>query len=141
MAMLNLSFRSCLPFAHVYIHALIKDGEGRKMAKSLGNGVDTLDIVASHGGDAMRFPLANMASNTQDGRVPVERDPATGRNTSPKFDLGRNFCNKLWNAARFTLSNITSAQPVAVDELKWSMADRWIVSRFNRTVAEVDQAI
>jgi valyl-tRNA synthetase len=63
------------------------------------------------------------------------------RMTSDKFDLGRNFCNKLWNAARFALSNLAEVKPEPVDELKWSMADRWIVSRFNRTVEEANSAL
>lgn len=141
MVMFNLYFRDCLPFKDVFIHAMIQDGEGRKMSKSLGNGVDPLDIIESHGADAMRFTLANMATTTQDVRMPVERDATSGKNTSPKFDIGRNFCNKLWNAARFTLSNIQSVSPEAADETRWSMADRWIVSRFNRTVADVNAAL
>jgi valyl-tRNA synthetase len=122
----------------VLIHATILDGEGRRMSKSLGNGVDPTDIIHSHGADAMRFTLAMMATNTQDVRVPVEKDSATGKNTSPKFDLGRNFCNKLWNAAKFVLSNLERITPEPPDELKWSMADRWIVSRFNRTVQQAN---
>ncbi|HEY0008725.1 MAG TPA: class I tRNA ligase family protein, partial [Tepidisphaeraceae bacterium] len=91
MVMFNEYFLGQVPFKHVFIHAMIQDGEGRKMSKSLGNGVDPLDIISSHGADAMRFTLASMCTHTQDARMPVERDPATGRNTSPKFDLGRNF--------------------------------------------------
>jgi valyl-tRNA synthetase len=68
-------------------------------------------------------------------------DMPLAKNTSGKFDLGRNFCNKLWNASRFVLSNLESAPTEAPDETKWSLADRWIVSRFNRTVAEVNAAI
>jgi valyl-tRNA synthetase len=141
MVMFNQFFAKRLPFTDVFIHAMIQDGEGRKMSKSLGNGVDPLDIIATHGADAMRFTLASMATNTQDVRMPVVRDEATGRNTSPKFDLGRNVCNKLWNAARFVLMSIQSVPPEPVDELKWTMADRWIVSRFNRTMEEANDAL
>jgi valyl-tRNA synthetase len=95
-----------IPFRDVFIHAMIQDGEGRKMSKSLGNGVDPLDIIHTHGADAMRFTLVEMTTQTQDVRMPVETDETTGKNTSPKFDLGRNFCNKLWNAARFALSKL-----------------------------------
>jgi valyl-tRNA synthetase len=141
MTMFNLYLLDRLPFRDVFIHAMIQDGEGRKMSKTLGNGVDPLDIIESHGTDAMRFTLASMATNTQDVRMPVEKDSTTGKNTSPKFDLGRNFCNKLWNAARFVLMSIEKLKPETVDELKWSMADRWIVSRFNRTAAECHDAL
>jgi valyl-tRNA synthetase len=142
MVMFNLYLRGCLPFTDVFIHAMIQDGEGRKMSKSLGNGVDPLDIISSHGADAMRFTLTNMATNTQDVRMPVVRDETSGKNTSPKFDIGRNFCNKLWNAARFAMMQLEGASTAeAVDESKWSLADRWIVSRFNRTVEAANQAL
>jgi valyl-tRNA synthetase len=91
----------------VFVHAMIQDGEGRKMSKSLGNGVDPLDIIASHGADAMRYALTAMTTQTQDVRMPVEKDPRTGKNTSPKFDNGRNFCNKIWNATRFAMMGLS----------------------------------
>ena len=147
MVMMNLYLRGCVPFTDVLIHPVIQDGEGRRMSKSLGNGVDPLDIIQTYGADALRYTLATMATQTQDVRLPVERDPQTGHNTSPKFDLGRSFCVKLWNAARFVLMQLegdgATERPtdVPVDELKWTMADRWIVSRFNRTVAEVNAAL
>ncbi len=92
-----------VPFRDVFIHAVVQDGDGKRMSKSAGNGVDPLDIIASHGADAMRFTLCQMTTQTQDVRMPVVKDPKTGQNTSPKFDLGRNVCNKLWNAARFAM--------------------------------------
>jgi valyl-tRNA synthetase len=103
--------------------------------------VDPLDIIESHGADAMRFTLAHMATQTQDVRMPVERDAKSGKNTSPKFDIGRNFCNKLWNAVRFAIMNLSSVKTnEPMDEQKWSLADRWIVTRFNRTVVACDDA-
>ncbi|QOV90530.1 valine--tRNA ligase [Humisphaera borealis] len=198
MVMFNLYLRDCLPFTDVFIHAMIQDGEGQKMSKTLGNGVDPLDIIQSHGADAMRYTLAAMTTHTQDLRMPVDlvcphtgetfkpqmttisggykvaapiqscpsdpkkkivssygyasgqakptADMPVAKNTSSKFDLGRNFCNKIWNAARYALGSLeaigsTLADPTGVDESKWSMTDRWIVSRFNRTVAECNQAI
>jgi valyl-tRNA synthetase len=141
MVMFNLYFRNQLPYTEVFVHAMIQDGEGRKMSKSLGNGVDPLDIIESHGSDAMRFTLCAMTTHTQDVRMPVEKDAKTGKNTSPKFDNGRNFCNKIWNATRFALMNLTSVATEPVDESKWSLADQWIVSRFNRAVADATQAL
>jgi valyl-tRNA synthetase len=140
MVMFNLYFKNQLPFTDVFIHAMIQDGEGRKMSKSLNNGVDPLDIIESHGADAMRFTLAMMATNTQDVRMPVEKDLRTGKNTSPKFDLGRNFCNKLWNAARFAISSLSSVQdkPTAGP---WAFADRWILSRLQSTIREIETAL
>ncbi|HZK81339.1 MAG TPA: sigma-70 family RNA polymerase sigma factor [Humisphaera sp.] len=96
-----------LPFLDVAINPTILDGKGERMSKSKGNGVDPVDIVDSYGADALRFTLTKMATETQDARMPVKRD-ANGKNTSDKFDEGRNFCNKLWNACRFALSNLES---------------------------------
>jgi valyl-tRNA synthetase len=129
-----------IPFFHVAINPTILDGKGERMSKSKGNGVDPVDVIETHGADALRFTLATMATETQDVRMPVKKD-AQGRNTSDKFDLGRNFCNKLWNAARFAISNLESIPAEPPDERRWSLADRWIVSRFNRTVEESNAAL
>jgi len=131
-----------VPFRDVFIHAMIQDGEGRKMSKSLGNGVNPLDIIESHGADAMRFTLCHMTTQTQDVRMPVVRDPQTGKNTSPKFDLGRNFANKLWNSARFALG-ILSAAPDSGEGFTPppSLTDRWMLSRLAAAVAEVENAL
>ena len=116
--------RDDVPFSDVYIHAMIQDGEGRPMKKSLGNGVDPLDVVHTHGADALRFTLAWMTTETQDVRMPVETDAETGRNTSPKFDQGRNFCNKVWNAVRFALMNLEGADKAAFDAERLRLEDR-----------------
>jgi valyl-tRNA synthetase len=130
-----------IPFRHVYIHPTILDGKGERMSKSKGNGVDPIDVIDAHGADAMRFTLTLMATETQDVRMPVKKD-AQGRNTSEKFDIGRNFCNKIWNVANFfVIPNLAQTQAEPVDESRWSVADRWIVARFNRTVAEADAAL
>lgn len=133
------------PFHDVFIHSVIQDGEGRKMSKSLGNGVDPLDIIATHGADALRFTLCHMTTQTQDVRMPVERDERTGKNSSPKFDLGRNFCNKLWNASRFALSILDSAagsaSGTAVDPTSLTLADRWILSRLASATKAINECV
>ncbi len=139
MVMFNLYFLDRLPFEHVFIHAMIQDGDGRKMSKSLGNGVDPLDIIHSHGSDAMRFTLCQMTTNTQDVRMPVVFDDETGKNTSPKFDIGRNFCNKLWNAVGFALSNLAGGESDGSGEMQ--LVDRWILSRTAQTVAALNDVI
>jgi valyl-tRNA synthetase len=140
MVMMGIYNMGDIPFHDVAINPTILDGKGERMSKSKGNGVDPVEIIDTHGADAMRFTLTTMATETQDARLPVKKD-AQGRNTSEKFDLGRNFCNKLWNAARFAISNLESQKPEPVDEMKWSLADRWIVSRFNRAVEESNAAL
>jgi len=133
-----------IPFSDVYIHAMIQDGEGRKMSKSLGNGIDPLVAINSHGADAMRFTLASMTTETQDIRMPVEKMKLPdGRveNTSPKFDIGRNFCNKLWNASRFALMNLEGVDPAKFDPDKMDITDKWILSRLAKTAAEVTKSL
>ena len=133
-----------IPFSDVYIHAMIQDGQGRKMSKSLGNGIDPLVAIDSHGADAMRFTLASMTTDTQDIRMPVESMMLPdGRrvNTSPKFDIGRNFCNKLWNASRFALMNLEGLDPAKFDRDKMDVTDRWILSRLAKTISEVTESL
>jgi valyl-tRNA synthetase len=144
MVMMGQYCAGDIPFRDVYIHAMIQDGEGRKMSKSLGNGIDPLVAIDSHGADAMRFTLASMTTDTQDIRMPVV--PMTlpdGRqvNTSPKFDLGRNFCNKLWNASRFALMNLEGVDPTGFDAAQLDTTDRWILSRLAATREEVTNAL
>ncbi len=133
-----------IPFKDVYIHAMIQDGEGRKMSKSLGNGIDPLVAINSHGADAMRFTLASMTTDTQDIRMPVvQMTLPDGRveNTSPKFDIGRNFCNKLWNASRFALMNLEGIDPDKFDKGKLTITDRWILSRLAKTINSVTKSL
>jgi valyl-tRNA synthetase len=140
MVMMGQYCAGDIPFKDVYIHAMIQDGEGRKMSKSLGNGIDPLVAINSHGADAMRFTLASMATDTQDIRMPVaQMTLPDGRveNTSPKLDVGRNFCNKLWNASRFAMMNLEGTDPAGFDKNKLAMTDKWILSRLARTIAEV----
>jgi len=141
MVMTGLYNMKEVPFRHVYIHPTILDGNGERMSKSKGNGVDPIDVVETHGADAMRFTLTNMATETQDVRMPVKKD-AQGRNTSEKFDIGMKFCNKIWQVANFfVIPNLANIEPQPVDGSRWSLADHWIISRFNRTVLEADAAL
>jgi len=195
MVMFNRHLRGgTLPFRDVLIHAMIQDGHGQKMSKSLGNGFDPRDIVHSHGADALRFTLVQLATSTQDVRVPVDmvcpftgetfvppwtRSPsghvvaepvvespaapgrfmtsaygaASGvaepsaerplaRNTSSRFDVGRNFANKLWNATRFAtgmLATPGAGPDVSLDGA--ALVDRWILSSLRRAVARFDEAL
>ncbi|MCE5279723.1 MAG: valine--tRNA ligase [Planctomycetaceae bacterium] len=144
MVMMGQYCAGDIPFTDVFIHAMIQDGEGRKMSKSLGNGIDPLDIIDSHGADAMRFTLVSMTTQTQDVRMPVQKMKLPdGRevNSSPKFDVGRNFCNKLWNAARFAMMNIAGAPAWSQIRPTADLSDAWILSRLNATIAQATASI
>jgi valyl-tRNA synthetase len=144
MVMMGQYCMGDIPFRDVYIHAMIQDGEGRKMSKSLGNGIDPLVAIDSHGADAMRFTLASMTTDTQDIRMPVvSMTLPDGRqaNTSPKFDIGRNFCNKLWNASRFAMMNLEGTDPARFDPREMDITDKWILSRLARTISEVTESL
>src|SRR5262245_36335272 len=99
-----------VPFADVFIHSVLQAASGRKMSKSLGNCVDPVDIIDEYGADALRFTLAELTTETQDIRMPVKpKKLPDGRtiNISEKFEKGRNFCNKLWQAATgFVIPNL-----------------------------------
>jgi valyl-tRNA synthetase len=144
MVMLGQYCCGDIPFRDVFIHAMIQDGLGRKMSKSLGNGIDPLVVIDSHGADAMRFTLVSMTTQTQDVRMPLkEIELPDGRkvNSSEKFDLGRNFCNKLWNASRFAMMNLAGAPPWQTISHKTNLSDAWILSRLNSTVRDTTAAI
>mgnify|MGYP000588183009 CR=1 FL=1 len=205
MVMFNIYFRGCVPFTDVFIHAMIQDGHGQKMSKTLGNGIDPLDIIHSHGSDAMRFTLASMTTATQDVRMTVEMvcphcanafqprftqtkggtvaaptqdcpackkpmvssfgnasgkakptdDAPVARNTSEKFDYGRNFANKLWNAVRFAFSYIGASRDVSsrsesnehavqdkgIGANTPRLADQWILSRLAQTIVATTKAL
>ena len=180
-----------IPFKDVYIHPMVQDGHGQKMSKSLGNGVDPRDIIHSHGTDALRFVMAQIATETQDVRLPVDTiDPHSGetfspkyittatgkmvaapiqtsptdsacemvtvygvyigetpseerplaKNTSSRFDVGRNFANKVWNAARFAMGRVECPEPVT-DLGTLSLSDRWMLSRIAAATSMVGEAI
>ena len=122
----GLEFTGQTPFKDVFIHGLVLDNQGRKMSKSLGNGVDPLQIIDEYGADTLRFMLITGNTPGNDLRFQQER-----------LESARNFANKIWNAARFTLMNLEDFAPLAEDEREYTLADRWIISRFHTTAAEV----
>ena len=119
------------PFETVYIHGLVRDAQGRKMSKSLGNGIDPLEVIDQYGADALRFTLATGNSPGNDMRFSDERVQAS-----------RNFCNKIWNASRFIQMNLTIDKDKAVQlPADLALEDKWIVSKFNTLVADVTRNI
>lgn len=133
MIMMGLHFMKDVPFKEVYIHALVRDADGQKMSKSKGNVIDPLDLMDRYGTDALRFTLAAMASPGRDIKLAEDR-----------IEGYRNFCNKLWNAARFILMNRPDdvAQPISLPETaSQTSANRWIQSRLNQSAASVHRAL
>ena len=119
------------PFKTVYIHGLVRDAQGRKMSKSLGNGIDPLEVIDQYGADALRFTLATGNSPGNDMRFSDERVQAS-----------RNFCNKIWNASRFIQMNLTIDKDKAVQlPADLAIEDKWILSKFNTLVADVTRNI
>ena len=119
------------PFETVYIHGLVRDAQGRKMSKSLGNGIDPLEVIDQYGADALRFTLATGNSPGNDMRFSDERVQAS-----------RNFCNKIWNASRFIQMNLTIDKDKAVElPADLTIEDKWILSKFNTLVADVTRNI
>ena len=138
MVMMGLENMGEVPFSDVFIHPTILDGNGERMSKSKGNGIDPIDIIDTYGADAMRFSLCQMTTESQDVRLPVNKD-ADGKNTSEKFDIGRNFCNKLWNASRFAMMNLEGTDYEAFEAGQMDITDKWILSRLAQTVKEITQ--
>lgn len=145
MVMSGLFNTGHVPFRDVVIHAVIQDGQGRKMSKSLGNGVDPVDIIDAYGADALRYTLAELATETQDIRIPVKpMKLPDGRqvNTSERFEKGRNFCNKLWQVATgLVIPNIDKSMPQPIAPADLRLEDRWILSRLAACIDGVNTAL
>lgn len=133
MIMAGFEFMGDIPFKDVYIHGTVRDDSGKKMSKSLGNSIDPLEIIAEYGTDALRFSLISITAMGQDVYLAKE-----------KFEFGRNFCNKIWNASRFILMNFNGID-VSQEKLpikhELNLADAWILSRFNSTLVKLDNAL
>lgn len=137
-----------VPFKTVYIHPKILDGKGQTMSKSKGNGVDPMDIEEKYGTDALRFVMASLCTDNQDVRLPVKKEiQPDGReiNTSEKFEIGRNFSNKLWNACRFLYPQLEQAGALAtelpMDKSLFALEDKWILSRLQTTIKDATRML
>ncbi|HWK90125.1 MAG TPA: valine--tRNA ligase, partial [Longimicrobium sp.] len=136
MIMSGLEFRGDVPFADVYFTGTVRDHLGRKMSKSLGNGIDPLEVKQRFGADALRYTAITGSGAGTDQLLNYE-------NLEESFGPGRNFANKLWNAGRFALMNLGDAPRIPVDEVRGGLelADRWILSRLSRATREVTEAL
>ena len=124
----GLEYTGKIPFDTVLIHGLVRDAQGRKMSKSLGNGIDPLEIISKYGADALRYALATGNSPGNDMRFSDE-----------KIEAARNFANKLWNAARFVMMNLTIDKIALPDEGDLTIEDKWILTKLKKTAAAVSQ--
>ncbi len=130
MMMMGLHFAGDVPFADVYIHALVRDAEGKKMSKSKGNVVDPLQIVDQYGTDAFRFTLAALAAQGRDIRLSEER-----------IEGYRHFVNKIWNSARFVLMNLDEETQVQEESPSHILSERWILTRLGQVSREMAKAL
>ena len=120
MIMAGLEFTGKAPFHDIYIHGLVRDKQGRKMSKSLGNGIDPLEIIDMYGADALKFTLSYMCAQGQD--VLVDKD---------SFKMGSKFCNKVWNASRYILGNLEGRTLIPVTDADLTELDKWIYTRLD----------
>ena len=127
MIMMGLAFGKDIPFHHVFIHGLVRDSQGRKMSKSLGNGIDPVEVIEKYGADTLRFMLITGNTPGNDMRFYWER-----------VESARNFANKIWNASRYMLMNLEGFDKnFKPEESDYTLADRWILSRYARTARDV----
>ncbi|NMD42111.1 MAG: valine--tRNA ligase [Firmicutes bacterium] len=139
MIFMSLYFMKEVPFKVVYIHGLVRDAEGRKMSKSLGNGIDPLEVIAAYGADTLRFSLITGQAPGNDQRFRHEN-----------VEAARNFANKIWNGSRFVLMNLSDEPGGATDYIPFqpdsppeglTVEDRWILHRCNRAVEQISAAL
>jgi valyl-tRNA synthetase len=135
--MSGLYFKKEIPFEDVYIYATVLDEQGKRHSKSLGTGVDPIDVIRLYGADALRFALLVRAARGQDIRfAAIEKD------RQPQVEEARNFANKIWNASRFVLMNLGDASGI---EARWvpsdALADRWILAELNSAIEQVTSAL
>ncbi len=132
MVMAGLEFQGEVPFKHVFFNGIVRDDHGRKMSKSLGNGIDPLDMIEKYSADAVRFTLIMLSSEGQDINV-----------NDKSFEIGRNFSNKIWNAFRFLSMNLEENPDADIDKYSahFTLEDRWILSRYHQTISDVTENI
>ena len=126
MMFAGMEYTEKVPFRDVLIHGLVRDEQGRKMSKSLGNGIDPLEIIEKYGADSLRLSLVTGVAPGNDTRF-----------TDTKVEASRNFINKVWNAARFVVMNAQGADVPEISEIRLQPADRWIISRLQLCIREV----
>ena len=128
--MAGLEFTGKSPFKDIYIHGLVRDKQGRKMSKSLGNGIDPLEIIDQYGADALKFTLSFLCAQGQD--ILIDND---------SFKMGSKFCNKIWNASRYILGNLQDRTLIPVKDEDLTELDKWIYCELNNAAKSVREAL
>jgi len=127
MIMSGMKFMNEIPFKDIFIHGVVMDAQGRKMSKSLGNGIDPIEVVEKYGADALRYTIINITPLGQNLLLSMD-----------KFEIGARFANKIWNASRYILSNIEGIDIKEINDVELDLADRWILSRYHKTVKKMN---
>lgn len=130
MVMAGLEFTGKAPFHDIYIHGLVRDKQGRKMSKSLGNGMDPLEVIDEYGADALKFTLGFMCAQGQD--ILIDKD---------SFKLGSRFCNKVWNASRYLLQNLEGRELIQIHDSDLTELDKWIYACLNKAAKTARDAL
>src|SRR3989339_434327 len=130
MVFAGMEFMGKLPFSEVFFNSIVRDMQGRKMSKSLGNSPDPIEVINTYGADALRYTIISLAPSGQDVHFATE-----------KCELGRNFANKLWNSARFAMMNFKDQTITAPQKSQLRTEDQWMISRFNQAVKVISRAI
>ncbi|MBI9105982.1 MAG: valine--tRNA ligase [Spirochaetales bacterium] len=130
MIMASLEFQGKVPFRDIYITGLVRDKTGRKMSKSLGNGLDPLEIVDEYGADALKFTMTFLSAQGQDILIDTE-----------SFKLGSKFANKVWNASRYIMMNVEGRNIIAFEQIELKEIDKWILHRLNESIKAGDEAL
>ncbi|WP_298533041.1 valine--tRNA ligase [uncultured Treponema sp.] len=130
MIMAGLEFTGKAPFHDIYIHGLVRDKQGRKMSKSLGNGIDPLEIIEQYGADALKFTLSFLCAQGQDILIDNE-----------SFKMGSKFCNKVWNASRYILGNLEGRNLIPVKDSDLNELDKWIFTELNKAAKNAREAL
>jgi valyl-tRNA synthetase len=130
MIMASLEFQEEVPFKDIYITGLVRDKTGRKMSKSLGNGLDPLEIVDEYGADALKFTMTFLSAQGQDISIDTE-----------SFKLGSKFANKVWNASRYIMMNVEGRKIIPFEQLELKEIDKWILHRLNESIKTGDEAL
>ena len=140
MIMAGLEFMGNVPFKQVIFTGMVMDIQGRKMSKSLGNGIDPFEVIDRHGADALRYTMVAIVSPNQNLKLGFPKDKNS--NELDSFEVGSKFANKIWNASRYILMNVPEDfKEISVDKIKKDTFDKWILNEFNNTVKQVNDYI